>query len=222
MVLYQPFIFVWIENPKWPSPGDLFYHWTLWEFHWKAFLWETTRRIEFFALYECSLDGLVPESNMAARANNVFCLAETLKIFLSERNCNIVGMMTGWSSTKFLFFVADGKSKMASIFQVSLPFFFSLPMGNPRWPPFSKLVYHLTYGNCVERSFCHRLWDKLIFLQCINHPWMILHQTLELHADGKSKIAVTAQLSLKWRTLEVLRPQTLFSIIVLRFEFFAF
>jgi hypothetical protein len=31
---------------------------------------------------------------------------------------------------------------MASIFQVSLPFFFSLPMGNPRWPPFSKLVYH--------------------------------------------------------------------------------
>jgi len=33
----------------------------------------------------------------------VFCLAETLKIFLSERNCNIVGMMTGWSSTKFLY-----------------------------------------------------------------------------------------------------------------------
>jgi hypothetical protein len=30
-------------------------------------------------------------------------------------------MMTGWSSTKFLFFVADGKSKMASIFQISLP-----------------------------------------------------------------------------------------------------
>ena len=56
----------------------------------------------------------------------------------------------------------------------------------------------------------------------MNHPWMILHQTLELHADGKSKIAVTAQLSIKWRTLEVLRPQTLFSIIVLRFEFFAF
>jgi ABC-type phosphate transport system substrate-binding protein len=26
------FIFVWIGNPKWPSPGDLFYHWTLWEF----------------------------------------------------------------------------------------------------------------------------------------------------------------------------------------------
>ena len=120
------FIFVWIGNPKWPSPGDLFYHWTLWEFHWKTFLWETTWQIEFFALYECSLDGLVPESNMAARANNVFCLAETLKIFLSERNCNIVGMMTGWSSTKFLFFVADGKSKMASIFQVSLQ---SDPMG---------------------------------------------------------------------------------------------
>jgi hypothetical protein len=53
------------------------------------------------------------------------CLAETLKI-LSERNCNIVGMMTGWSSTKFLFSVADGKSKMASIFQISLP---SDPMG---------------------------------------------------------------------------------------------
>jgi hypothetical protein len=35
-------------------------------------------------------------------------------------------MMTRWSSTKFLFFVADGKSKMASIFQVSLP---SDPMG---------------------------------------------------------------------------------------------
>jgi hypothetical protein len=29
------FIFVWIGNPKWPLPGDLFYHWTLWEFHWK-------------------------------------------------------------------------------------------------------------------------------------------------------------------------------------------
>jgi hypothetical protein len=28
------FIFVWIGNPKWPSPGDLFYHWPLWEFHW--------------------------------------------------------------------------------------------------------------------------------------------------------------------------------------------
>ena len=97
------FIFVWIGNPKWPSPGDLFYHWTLWEFHWKTFLWETTRQIEFFALYECSLDGLVPESNMAVRANNVFCLAETLKIFLSERNCNIVEMMNGWSSTKFCF-----------------------------------------------------------------------------------------------------------------------
>jgi hypothetical protein len=53
------------------------------------------------------------------------CLAEFLKI-LSERNCNIVGMMTGWSSTKFLFSVADGKSKMASIFQISLP---SDPMG---------------------------------------------------------------------------------------------
>ena len=63
---------------------------------------------------------------MAARAINVFCLAEALKIFLSERNCNIVGMMTGWSPTKFLFFVADGKSKMTSIFQVSLP---SDPMG---------------------------------------------------------------------------------------------
>ena len=76
-----------------------------------------TRQIEFFALYECSLDGLVvPESNMAARANNVFCLAEALKIFLSERNCIIVGMMTGWSSTMFLFFVANGKSKMTSIF----------------------------------------------------------------------------------------------------------
>jgi hypothetical protein len=25
------FIFVWIGNPKWPSPGDLFYHWTLWK-----------------------------------------------------------------------------------------------------------------------------------------------------------------------------------------------
>ena len=23
------FIFVWIGNPKWPSPGNLFYHWTL-------------------------------------------------------------------------------------------------------------------------------------------------------------------------------------------------
>ena len=45
---------------------------------------------------------------------------------LSRWNCNIIEMMTGWSSTKFLFFVADGKSKMASIFQVSLP---SDPMG---------------------------------------------------------------------------------------------
>ena len=43
------FIFVGIGNPKWQSPGDLFYHWTLWEFHWKTFLWKTTRQIEFFA-----------------------------------------------------------------------------------------------------------------------------------------------------------------------------
>jgi hypothetical protein len=50
------FIFVWIRNPKWPSPGDFFYHWTLWEFHWKTFLWETTQQIEFFALYESILD----------------------------------------------------------------------------------------------------------------------------------------------------------------------
>ena len=26
------------------------YHWTLWEFHWKTFLWETTQQIEYFAL----------------------------------------------------------------------------------------------------------------------------------------------------------------------------
>jgi hypothetical protein len=46
-------------------------------------------------------------------------------------------MMTGWSSTKFLFFVADGKSKMASIFQISLP---SDPMGMC-WKIFTKTQF---------------------------------------------------------------------------------
>jgi hypothetical protein len=30
------------------------YHWTLWEFHWKTFLWETTQQIEYFALFRWS------------------------------------------------------------------------------------------------------------------------------------------------------------------------
>jgi hypothetical protein len=61
------------------TQGNLVYHWTLWEFHWKTFLWETTRQIEYFALFECSLDGPKPDllfwsRSEIARANNVFWL----------------------------------------------------------------------------------------------------------------------------------------------------
>jgi hypothetical protein len=54
-------IFVPIAYPRWPPQGSLVYHWTLLEFHWKTFLWETTQQIEYFALYECSLDGSTPD-----------------------------------------------------------------------------------------------------------------------------------------------------------------
>ena len=80
-------IFLPIAYPRWPPQGNLVYHWTLWEFHWKTFLWETTQQIEYFALFECSLDGpihdlLIWSRSEIARANNVFWLVETLKIFL--------------------------------------------------------------------------------------------------------------------------------------------
>jgi len=45
-------------HPRWPPSAD---HWTVWEFHWKTFLWETTQQIEYFALYECYLDGSTPD-----------------------------------------------------------------------------------------------------------------------------------------------------------------
>ena len=54
-------IFLPIAYPRWPPQGNLVYHWTLWEFYWKTFLWETTQQIEYFALYECSLDGSTPD-----------------------------------------------------------------------------------------------------------------------------------------------------------------
>jgi hypothetical protein len=66
-----------IAYPRWPPQGNLVYHWTLWEFHSKTFLRETTGQIEYFALFECSLDGPIPEllfwsKSEIARANNVF------------------------------------------------------------------------------------------------------------------------------------------------------
>ena len=33
-------IFLQIAYPRWLPQGILVYHWTLWEFHWKTFLWE--------------------------------------------------------------------------------------------------------------------------------------------------------------------------------------
>jgi hypothetical protein len=39
---------------------------------------------------------------------------ENMKKLLSQWNCNIIEMMTGWSSTKFVIFV---------------------PIAYPRWPP---------------------------------------------------------------------------------------
>jgi hypothetical protein len=43
----------------------------------QTFLWETTQQIEYFALFECSLDGPIPDllfwsRSEIARANNVF------------------------------------------------------------------------------------------------------------------------------------------------------
>jgi hypothetical protein len=49
-------ILVPIAYPRWSPQGNLVYHWTLWEFHWKTFLWETTWQIEHFAL-----DGSTPD-----------------------------------------------------------------------------------------------------------------------------------------------------------------
>ena len=57
--------FVPIAYPRWPPQGNLVYHWILWEFHWKTFLWETTQQIEYFAIYECSLDGSAPDLMMS-------------------------------------------------------------------------------------------------------------------------------------------------------------
>ena len=54
-------IFLPIAYPRWSPQGNLVYHWTLWEFHWTTFLWETTQQIEYFTLYECSLDGSTPD-----------------------------------------------------------------------------------------------------------------------------------------------------------------
>jgi hypothetical protein len=124
-------IFLPIAYPRWPPQGNLVYHWTLWEFHWKTFLWETTQQIEYFALYECSLDGytwsiiLVQIGNPTWLPGPIMC-SDWLKLWrsscqklLSWWNCNIIEMMTGWSSTKFVIFV---------------------PIGNPRWQPQGDLV----------------------------------------------------------------------------------
>jgi hypothetical protein len=86
-VLFLPIIF-----PRWPPQDNLVYHWILCEFHWKTFLWETAQQIEYFALFECSLDGSTPdllfwcrsEIQHGCQGQNVFWLVETLKIFLSE------------------------------------------------------------------------------------------------------------------------------------------
>ena len=58
------------------------------------------------------------KSNMAARVHNVFSLAEILKSSCqkppSQLNCDLAGMIIGWSCTKLVN---------------------RLPIGNSRWPP---------------------------------------------------------------------------------------
>ena len=78
--------------------------------HWNNSPW--------IVLYQICYFGADRKCNMAARANNFF---DWLKLWksscqklLSRWNCNIIEMMTGWSSTKFVIFV---------------------PIAYPRWPP---------------------------------------------------------------------------------------
>jgi hypothetical protein len=56
---------------------------------------------------------------------------------LSRWNFNIIEMMTGWSSTKFVIFV---------------------PIENPRWQPQGDLVLHWTLWEFHSKNF---LWETI-------------------------------------------------------------
>jgi hypothetical protein len=83
-------IFVPITYPRWPSQGNNSLPLDPMGISFKdLFFLETTWQIECFALFECSLNGPIPDllvwsRSEIARTNYVFWLVETLKIFLSE------------------------------------------------------------------------------------------------------------------------------------------
>jgi hypothetical protein len=122
-------IFLLIAYRRWPPQGNLVYHWTLWEFHSKTFLWETTRQIEYFALFECSLDGSIPDllfwsRSEIARSKNAVWLVETLKIFLSETTqpMELWHRDDDWVVLyQPFYFCVERKSKMAITRQFILP-----------------------------------------------------------------------------------------------------
>jgi hypothetical protein len=105
---------------------------------------------------------------------------------LGQLEPNLVGMFPGWSSTKFLFFVLVGYStrlpgsiicsdwlkfqrssqklmnwlnpncKWKGIGMSFTDFLFSMPIGNPRWPPPQHIDYIVPYGKmfkCLLRNY---------------------------------------------------------------------
>ena len=90
-------------------------------------------------------------------------------------NHNCAGMLLGWSSTKFMFFFGDPKSKMAATAEYSLTLD---PMGKTLKSFFSETTKSM----------------KIVF--CRNVPWMVLYKVYVFFADRKSKMAATAEHSL--------------------------
>ena len=85
---------------------------------------------------------------------------------LSRWNCNIIEMMTGWSSTKFVIFCADRKFKMAATGRLSLTL-------DPMVISFKDL-------------FVRNYSTNWMFLNYLNVPWMVLYLIYYFGADRKS------------------------------------
>jgi hypothetical protein len=80
----------WLHIQDGRHRATIVYHWTLWEFHSKTFFWLDKLNflrfvnVPWMILHLIYYFGADWKSNMAARANKVFWLIATFKIFLSE------------------------------------------------------------------------------------------------------------------------------------------
>jgi hypothetical protein len=135
-------IFLPIAYPRWPPQGNLVYHWNLWEFHWKTFLWETTLPIHT-KIKRLVEDHPVIISIMLQFHRLSSFWQEDLQSFNQSEHIigpgdfrsAIIEMMTGLSSAKFDIF---------------------LPIAYPRWPPQGNLVYHWNLWEFHWKTF---LWE---------------------------------------------------------------